>query len=80
MKKILLIAAIAGLTMTSCKKDYKCGCTYTATYTGFVAGPEQVTTIYGVSKKQASANCIKTTGTSTFGSTSYTWTDDCKLK
>jgi hypothetical protein len=29
MKKILLVAAVAGLSMASCKKDYTCTCTYT---------------------------------------------------
>jgi hypothetical protein len=39
MKKILLVAAVAALTLPSCKKDYTCTCTYTpsggtaATYT-----------------------------------------------
>jgi len=28
MKKVLLIAAVAGLAMVSCKKDYTCECTY----------------------------------------------------
>ncbi|MBA3664450.1 MAG: hypothetical protein H0W61_09615 [Bacteroidetes bacterium] len=27
MKKVLLIAAVAGLSMVSCKKDYTCECT-----------------------------------------------------
>jgi hypothetical protein len=31
MKKILLIAAVAGLAMASCKKDRTCTCTYTST-------------------------------------------------
>jgi len=30
MKKILLVAAVACLAMTSCKKDYTCTCTATA--------------------------------------------------
>jgi hypothetical protein len=29
MKKALLIAAVAGFVMTSCKKDYTCECTST---------------------------------------------------
>lgn len=31
MKKTLLIVAIAGLAMASCKKDRTCTCTYTST-------------------------------------------------
>lgn len=27
MKKLLLVAAVAAFTMTSCKKDYTCTCT-----------------------------------------------------
>jgi len=30
MKKTLLIAAVAGLAMASCKKDYTCTCTVPA--------------------------------------------------
>ncbi len=29
MKKVLLVAAVAGLSMVSCKKDYTCTCTTT---------------------------------------------------
>ena len=31
MKKILLVAAVAGLSLVSCKKDYTCECTTTST-------------------------------------------------
>jgi len=34
MKKILLVAAVAGLAMVSCKKDYTCECTVTSNATG----------------------------------------------
>lgn len=30
MKKILLVAVVAGFAMTSCKKNYTCECTVTA--------------------------------------------------
>jgi hypothetical protein len=33
MKKMLLVAAVIGLTMTSCKKDYTCQCIYTKKFT-----------------------------------------------
>ena len=79
MKKILLIAAVAGFVMASCKKDYVCECTSTST------APNSTTTTYkynilDASKKQAKANCFKTSSDFTIGSTTYTDTDDCKLK
>lgn len=37
MKKILLIAAVAGLSMVSCKKEYTCECKYTGVVTGTVS-------------------------------------------
>ena len=30
MKKVLFIAAVAGLSLVSCKKDYTCECTVTS--------------------------------------------------
>jgi len=50
MKKLLLMAAVAGLfTVTSCKKDYTCNCTVGSTTTP--------TTIENVSKADAEAAC-----------------------
>jgi hypothetical protein len=34
MKKVLLIAAVACMAMTSCKKDYTCECTTTSNAPG----------------------------------------------
>ena len=53
MKKVLLIAAVAGLSMVSCKKDYTCTCT--------VTDNGQTTTytyqLKDVKKKDAKASC-----------------------
>ena len=53
MKKVLLIAAVAGLSMVSCKKDYTCTCT--VTYNG-----QTETYTYqmkDVKKKDAKSSC-----------------------
>jgi hypothetical protein len=53
MKKILLVAAIAGLSMVSCKKDYTCTCTAT------IGGTAQTYTypLNDVKKKDAKDLC-----------------------
>lgn len=79
MKKVLLIAAVAGLAMVSCKKDYVCECTNTSTFPGSVSSTSKYTMV-GVSKGAAKANCIKSTSETTIAGTTYTDTDDCKLK
>jgi len=79
MKKVLLIAAVAGIAMVSCKKDYTCECTSTSTIPGSTSSTSKKT-IVGVSKKTAKANCYKSTSDFTFGGTTYTSTNDCKLK
>lgn len=78
MKKILLIAAVAGLAMASCKKDYTCECTQTTV-------PASTTTtskkqILDASKRQAKANCVSWSSDMTFGSTVFTTNMDCELK
>lgn len=56
MKKTLLIVAVAGLAMASCKKDYTCECTSTST-----AGSTTFTSVTSIkaktSKKDAQAWC-----------------------
>lgn len=73
MKKILLVAAVAGLTMVSCKKDRTCTCTSSASSGG--SAQVSTVTLVKVTKAQAKANCIKTTSTNN----GVTYTDDCKL-
>ena len=53
MKKVLLIAAVAGLSMVSCKKDYTCTCTYNDG-----SGTQTVTyQMKDVKKKDAKSTC-----------------------
>lgn len=54
MKKVLLIAAVAGMSMVSCKKDYTCTCKYTP-----AGGTEQTYTydLKDVKKSEAKDAC-----------------------
>lgn len=52
MKKTLLIAALAGLLMASCKKDYVCECVYSGSVSGTVS--ESLTKM---KKKDAQEKC-----------------------
>ena len=71
MKKLLFIPAVLiVLSLTSCKKDYTCTCTYTGSTTA------DVTTIVGVSKAAAQANCVSTTQTDSSGDT---YVSTCEL-
>ncbi len=79
MKKVLLIAAVAGLAMASCKKDYVCECTMSSTEPGYVGGTVKYT-VKEVSKKTAKDVCVKTTQEDVQGSNTYIETTDCKLK
>lgn len=93
MKKILTVAAIAVLALTSCKKDRTCKCTYTpqsSTTNGVAAtslGSAWTTEdkITKTSKKSVDCNSGTETSTnsSTFGGTTYTTVDvtkvDCSL-
>lgn len=73
MKKILLVASIAGLTMVSCKKDRTCTCTNSSSAGG--TATVSTVTLVKVTKAQGKANCIKTTSTNN----GATYTQDCKL-
>lgn len=79
MKKILIIASVAGLAMVSCKKDYVCECTTTSTAPGSTSYTDK-STMVGVSKKTAKANCFKYSSEETSGGVTYVNTTDCKLK
>ncbi len=79
MKKILLIAAVAGIAMASCKKDYVCECTETSTVPGSTTETSKYT-IVGVSKGRAKANCASTKSEMEFGGNKYEFKSDCKIK
>jgi len=71
MKKVLLVAFIAGLAMTSCKKAYTCECTVTT----YVNGTANTTTTSGTTDKMKKADAKTkcegsnmTTGDNTNGS------------
>jgi hypothetical protein len=78
MKKILLIAAVAGFVMASCKKDRTCTCTSSSTVPSSNTTTTK-TTLVKVTKSSAKAYCVKTSYDQTVGSNTYTYTDDCKL-
>ncbi len=79
MKKVLLVAAVAGLAMVSCKKDYVCECSNTSTMAG---APTTTTkhTVVEVSKGRAKAGCASTSSEYTFGGTTYVNTSTCEIK
>ena len=78
-KTILLFVAIAGLAMTSCKKDYTCECTTSSTVPGYTSSTMKAT-IKDVSKKTAKDVCNKTTSESTYSGVTYVTTQDCQIK
>ncbi len=59
MKKIILVVAIAGLAMASCKKDRICSCTTTSSFTvgGSYTSTNDVT-YNKVTKGTAKSACI----------------------
>jgi subtilase family serine protease len=70
MKKILLVAAVAGLSMVSCKKNYTCECT--TTDNGAVIGSTTATS-GKIKKSEAETWC-------TAGASAGTAKTECKLK
>lgn len=92
MKKILIIAAVAGLTMGSCKKDRTCTCTVTSVSSTDNGVPQPISIsgtstnkINSVTKTGAHCNSGEETDTKTYtsGNTLHTTVDvfkaDCKL-
>jgi hypothetical protein len=83
MKKILIIAAVASLSMVSCKKDLTCTCVETSDQPGFIAQTD-VTTYKDVKKKNVDEDCVSwsrkqtAAGTGTF--VTYSYGEDCTLK
>jgi len=67
MKKNILIAAVAFIALSACKKDYTCECTSTDTYGGNTDVSVQTNTLKEVSKKtvKSSSECVSFTDTYT---------------
>lgn len=87
MKKILLVAAVAGMAMVSCKKTYTCECTTTSkVYINGQTTSSNATAAADsnekMKKKDAKDWCEKNNGTTTSGNTTNgsEVTIDCKLK
>ncbi len=73
MKKLLIVASIAIVSLASCKKDYTCTCT---TSGGGFTGTPSVTTYPKAKKSAARANCLSSTDTQS----GVTYTTTCELK
>ena len=83
MKKILLVAAVAGLSMVSCKRDYTCECKTTSTFSGYTGTTTSGST--GKMKKaDAEASCNKgdatATGIDPLTGNTYQITSACEIK
>lgn len=77
MKKFLLVAVAAGFALSfgSCKKDYTCTCTTTAT--GSTTGVTQAISIPKTTKKKATDACDAMKSSSTVNGSGIT--TDCHL-
>lgn len=89
MKRILLVAAVAGMAMVSCKKIRTCECSYTSTtYINGKATTTGPTTTSGdfdekMTKKDAKSKCEEGNGTTSVGDKNTgveTTVSGCKLK
>ncbi|MGZ3899422.1 MAG: hypothetical protein ACXVNO_10840 [Bacteroidia bacterium] len=84
MKKILLIAAVAGMAMVSCKKDRTCSCTETSTTTNnsvTVSSSQNVDVVFTKQTKRiAKLACVHTKSTDTNNNTTHTTETNCTLK
>ncbi len=86
MKKILLIAAVAGMAMTSCKKDYTCECTTTSNAPG-VGSTTASGSTGKMKKKDAESKCNEGDRTYSIDSfnaqlqpVTYNYTTECSIK
>ena len=77
MKKLLLVAAVAGMALTSCKKDYTCECTTSTNVLGMTQSATASTTIKDT-KSKAKEACEK--GNSTANTFGGTVTTACAIK
>lgn len=78
MKKILLIAAVAGLSMVSCKKEYSCECTVTSNVSGTTTTTTSSTTSAKMKKQEAKDWCD--TGDSSTDLGGVKVTSACEIK
>ena len=80
MKKItiLAVAAIAVLSMTSCKKDRTCTCT--SSTNGGSASTSTVVVNKATKNAAIGGSCWSGTSTQTIAGTAYTTTQTCTLK
>ena len=72
MKKVLFIAVVAVVSLTSCKKDRVCTCTVVSTTGTTSTTSTEVTTMYKVTKGDARRNCIGSQTATTSGSITIT--------
>ena len=79
MKKNLFIAALAILSLASCKKDRVCECVETSTKPGF-SGKTQAVTLTAITKSTAKKACISSSYEYSSGGNTYTKTTTCTLK
>ncbi|MGZ3931532.1 MAG: hypothetical protein ACXVP0_09280 [Bacteroidia bacterium] len=80
MKKIVLLLSVAVVcSLTSCKKDRVCECTSSSTAPGSTSTVTDVTLVKA-KKSDAKRICVKETHDFTVLGTTYTDTQDCKLK
>jgi hypothetical protein len=82
MKKIAILTILAaGVAFTACKKDKTCECTMTSTSgSTTTTSPVDVIEIKDIKGGEAKSWCQKSSGTSTSGTVTSSWTNDCKLK
>ncbi len=70
MKKIMLVAAVAALSLSSCKKEYTCECTVTTYMNGTATTSTASGTTEKMKKSEAEDKCNKSdsmTGDTTNG-------------
>lgn len=82
MKKVLLVAAVAGLAFASCRKDRTCTCTEKSDMPGFTADTE--VTVYKESKKKDAKKMCQSYTTKATAPVASTYANDygknCELK
>lgn len=84
MKKLILIAAVTGLSMVSCKKDRVCSCTYSKTTTSngiSVAQTSNFEVVYVKETKRISKlSCVHTKTTENKTNSTVVRETNCVLK
>lgn len=67
MKKNILIAAVAFIALSACKKDYTCECTVTSTW-----GSETTVTVHTKVLKEVSKRTVKNSSDCVSSANTYT--------